>query len=478
MSARISSEKLRVLLCDPENGLRRQLRIAVRQRGVLQVMEAESIQAACALASQADVAFVALDPGQEDLLARLCEAGLGGALLAALNQGSVTSAVAAMRAGAQDVVLKPFRVEDVAFRLLEMAEERPVPRNGRKSSADLRGAPMAGADFCGFMGRSPAMQKVYEHIHRIASSRAPVFVTGESGTGKELAAAAVHARSQRHAAAFHALNCSAIPRDLMESEIFGHARGAFTGAHADRAGAAELADGGTLFLDEIGEMDMGLQAKLLRFLQDGKVRRIGEGFERQVDVRIVCATNRDPVAEVKAGRLREDLFYRLHVLHLHLPPLRARDDDVVQLAEAFLARFSREEGRPLPRLGPEGWAALRQRHWRGNVRELQNLMRRAVVLSEGAVVPPGLLVEEALAPDRARGVDQAHAGGSPAGAGAVYLPASPAGIEPLAVTEQRIIEHAIALCGGNVVQAASALDLAPSTLYRKRQGWRHRSGKD
>ncbi len=479
MSTRPLPEDLHILLCEPDHGLRRLLRIALGRKGVKQIMEADSIEAAFALAPRADVAFMALSAGEEGLLARLRGAGLRGGLIAALNQGSVTGAVTAMKAGAHDVVLKPARPEEVAEKLLAACVvERRQHRQGNRT-APAANTTARGADFCGFLGRSPAMQQVYECISRIAGSRAPVFVTGESGTGKELAAAAVHARSPRHGAPFHALNCGAIPRELMESEIFGHARGAFTGAHADRPGAAELADGGTLFLDEIGEMDLAFQTKLLRFLQDGKVRRVGEGHERQVDVRIICATNRDPVAEVKAGRLREDLFYRLHVLHLRLPPLRERGDDAMLLAQAFLARFAGEEGRPLPRLGPEAWEALRQRQWRGNVRELQNVMRRAVVLGEGPLVPVHLLSEDMLIPETTRPE------GTYAATSASVLSAPPsstsggtsppdilsARIEPFAVTERRIIEDAIAACGGNVVLAAAALDLSPSTLYRKRQGW-------
>ena len=477
MPPRLLPEDLQILLCEPEHGQRRLLRIALERKGVGQVMETDSLEAAFALAPQADAALMSLSSGEEKLLARLRGAGLRGGLVAALNQGSVTGAVAAMKAGAHDVVLKPARPEDVAEKLLAAcAVERRQNRQGFRPPPRA-GISASGADFCGFLGRSPAMQHIYETICRIAPSHAPIFVTGESGTGKELAAAAIHARSPRQGAPFHALNCGAIPRDLIESEIFGHARGAFTGAHADRPGAAELADGGTLFLDEIGEMDLAFQAKLLRFLQDGKVRRIGEGQERQVDVRIICATNRDPLAEVKAGRLREDLFYRLHVLHLHLPPLRERGDDVILLAQAFLARFAGEEGRPLSRLGPDAWAVLQQRPWRGNVRELQNVMRRVVVLGDGPLVPVHLLHETGAIPEARPPAMPAPTPASLMPAPALPLPGAgqpdilSARIEPFAVTERRIIEEAIATCGGNVVLAATALDLSPSTLYRKRQGW-------
>ncbi|MFG1297039.1 sigma-54-dependent transcriptional regulator [Xanthobacter variabilis] len=476
MTAARPIQSVRILVCDPDPATRRTVRAALARRDVLNMIEAESLDAAFSSLANCDAALICLVPGEEGVVTRLRAAGLSGTLVVALAQGSVSGAVAAMRAGADDVVLKPIKVEDVAERLLAAPSGRPERRRALRE--DRRPLVAQNGDFCGFLGRSAPMVQLYEQINRVAPSRAPVFVTGESGTGKELAANAVHLRSPRHMAPFHALNCGAIPRELMESEIFGHARGAFTGAHADRTGAAELADGGTLFLDEIGEMDLALQAKLLRFLQDGKVRRIGEGHERQVDVRIVCATNRDPVAEVKAGRLREDLFYRLHVLNLHLPPLCERGDDVIRLAEAFLARFAGEEGRPLPRLTPEAADVLRRRRWRGNVRELQNLMRRAVVLSEGVALPATLFVDDRMAaipePLPAEVLDTA----APREPHAVeplepqaLEPLEPQAVEPLAVTERRAIEHAIAAFQGNIALAAAALDLSPSTLYRKKQSW-------
>ncbi len=216
--------------------------------------------------------------------------------------------------------MKPFQPAELVKRLMNAIQI--------EASRELPPAPIVVCDefegFEGFIGASSAMTTIYEQIRRISPSKAPVFVTGESGTGKEVAAEAIHARSDRAGGPFIALNCSAIPKELMESEIFGHVKGAFTGAHEERAGAAELAHGGTLFLDEICEMDLALQAKLLRFVQTGTVRRVGDTRLRTVNVRFVCATNREPIREVEAGRFREDLFYRLHVLPLHLPPLRER----------------------------------------------------------------------------------------------------------------------------------------------------------
>jgi two-component system repressor protein LuxO len=301
------------------------------------------------------------------------------------------------------------------------------------------------------------MRGLYQQIRRVAPSKAPVFITGESGSGKEICAEAIHACSGRAAAPFIALNCSAIPRELMESEIFGHVRGAFTGAHEHRTGAAELAHGGTLFLDEICEMDLALQAKLLRFAQTGTMRRVGDTRERQVDVRFVCATNRDPAREIEAGRFREDLFYRLHVLPLRLPPLRERGEDVLRLARAFLAAFAEEEGRHFCGFTRAAETALLAHTWPGNVRELQNVIRRVVVLHDGEEVGAEML---SLAP--------AHDGARDSEA----LPEieSPS-IVPFWRQEQQIIQRALAAFGGNTLRAASALEISPSTIYRKRHAW-------
>jgi two-component system repressor protein LuxO len=242
----------------------------------------------------------------------------------------------------------------------------------------------------------------------------------------------------------------------MESEIFGHVRGAFTGATDNHAGAAERADGGTLFLDEIAEMDLGLQAKLLRFLQTGTVQRVGGGDVKRVDVRIVCATNRDPLVEVGAGRLRADLFYRLHVLPIHLPPLRQRREDIMPLAQAFLARFAAEEKRHFRGFDEGATARLVASDWPGNVRQLANLVRRIVVLGDGVTV------EAAMLP--------AHM--SAANGGAEAAAEAPAQIiGPLWQHERTIIETALAAFGGNIARAAAALEVSPSTIYRKRQSW-------
>ncbi len=258
------------------------------------------------------------------------------------------------------------------------------------------------------------MRALYDQIRRVAPSRAPVFITGESGTGKEVCAEAIHRCAGETERPFVAINCSAIPKDLMESEIFGHVRGAFTGATENRPGAAELADGGTLFLDEIAEMDLGLQAKLLRFVQSGAVRRVGGSSLKHVDVRFICATNRDPFAEVEAGRFRADLFYRLHVLPMHLAPLRERREDIPRLAEAFLAHYAAEEGRAFRRFDANAAERLTAYDWPGNVRQLQNVIRRIVVLHDGAAVDASMLPDNLPATGTTRPADIAPIIASPA----------------------------------------------------------------
>ena len=380
-----------------------------------------------------------------------------GALLVALADGvSVSAAVGAMRAGAHDYVAKPINGPIMAARIGELAQ-----RHGKCRSLGIEGRSPAGpSDYAGFIGASSAMQFVYEQIGRIAASSAPVFITGESGTGKDVCAEALHAKGHRAGKRLVAINCAAIPRDLMESELFGVARGAFTGAHEDRKGAAELADGGTLFLDEIGEMDLSLQSKLLRFLQTGTLTRVGEGDVRRVDVRVICATNRNPMQLIAEKKFREDLFYRLHVLPIHLPPLRQRPSDIMVLARHFLARYAAEEHKSFGDYSSEVASLLSAAEWPGNVRQLQNLVRRLVVMFDGGEITSAML---GAADIETRGLMAAPETAPRSDRRAAIL--------PMWQQEQRIIEDAIASFGGNVSLAAAALEISPSTIYRKRQGW-------
>ncbi|MGF1658757.1 MAG: sigma-54-dependent transcriptional regulator [Rubrimonas sp.] len=383
--------------------------------------------------------------------------------IVATSNGSINRAVEAMRAGAFDFLVKPFD-EARLLRAVEQADAAPAsPHLVAPPEPDAQG-------FQGFVGLSPAMRAVYETIRDVGRSTATVFITGESGTGKELAAQAIHDLSPRRDRPFVPLNCGAIPRDLLESEVFGHLKGSFTGAISDKPGAAATADGGTLFLDEICEMDIDLQTKLLRFLQTSTIQPVGAASARKVDVRIVCATNRDPQTEVDAGRFRSDLFYRLYVVPIHLPPLRERGDDVLRLADKLLADYARVEGKRFAGLSDTVRAAFRAYPWPGNVREVQNVLRNVAVLRDGPLVTPEMLPAKLAA---CAGAIPPGPASRPAPAGAPNLREALAPLvgATLSEVEREFIEQTIDACGGSIPRAARILDVSPSTLYRKRESW-------
>ena len=384
--------------------------------------------------------------------------------------GSINKAVEAMRAGAHEFLVKPFDETRFLGAVDNALVGRPAPRRSAPTSNTKPALPSqpAPAKTGAFIGNSEVMARIQGKIQSVARSMATVFITGESGTGKELCALAVHDNSTRAAGPFIALNCGAIPQDLLESEVFGHMKGSFTGAISDKPGAAAAADGGTLFLDEICEMAPALQTKLLRFLQTSTVQPVGATRPRKVNVRIVCATNRDPLDAVRSGQFREDLYYRLYVVPIHMPPLRERGEDVIEIAEAALARFAAEEGRRFDGLSPEVAALFRRLPWPGNVRQVLNVIRHVVVLNEGGLVTMDML-PEAVADDLTL---------APPAFVARSLSAEPmldALIgRPLADIERIVIEATLARFNGSVPKAARVLELAPSTLYRKIEGWKDR----
>ena len=371
------------------------------------------------------------------------------------RDGSIDLATDAMREGAFDFVSQPCTADR-----LRVTVRNALKRRALSKTVELLNDEYGRDRFCGFIGRSSAMQAVYGLIQSAAPSRATVFLTGESGTGKEVCAEALHRLSKRSQGPFVPVNCAAIPNDLFESELFGHSKGAFTGAIAARSGAAMRADGGTLFLDEIGEMPPAFQAKMLRFLQTGQVQRIGDDRAHSVDVRIVCATNRDPRADVAAGRFREDLFYRLHVIPIELPPLRHRADDVLLLARTLLERFASDDSRQFTGFEPEAEEALLRYAWPGNVRELQNVVRKIVVLGHGPKIGFDMLPNEVRSSNEA--ID-ARLDGPPADCG------HSGPITPLDEVVDRTIISAIAYYQGSIPKAASALKVSPSTIYRRLQ---------
>jgi two-component system repressor protein LuxO len=418
---------------------------------------AEALRGATFGVVLADLASLAdLGTQDEETVGRLVRLAQGALFLAMADGGSVSRAVAAMRAGAHDYLPRPIDGATLTRRIGELAE-----RHGKTDLA-YRRRPSASTGFSGFVGASSSMQFVYDQIARIAPSNAPVFITGESGTGKDVCAEALHRGGPRADRGFIAINCAAIPRELMETELFGAVRGAYTGANEDRPGAAEMAHGGTLFLDEIGELDLSLQAKLLRFLQTGTITRVGETRTRPLDVRVICATNRNPMQLIAERAFREDLFYRLHVLPIHLPPLRQRPGDIMVLAQHFLARYASEENKSFAGFAADAAQQLTGAEWPGNVRQLQNLVRRIVVMFDGGEIGAAML---AAADIESR---------------ATLAPAPRAELRqavlPMWQQEQRIIEDAIAAFGGNISMAAAALEISPSTIYRKRQSWAEQAG--
>ncbi len=412
-----------------------------------------------------------------DVLAAIREEQLPVTVVVVTSSGSIKTAVDAMQAGAYDFIVKP-----VAEERLVTTTRNALERETLTEVVEEVRKPAAGKLQHGFVGSSLPMTAVYKMIESVARSNASVFITGESGTGKEVCAEAIHRSSPRAKKPFVPLNCAAIPKDLIESEIFGHIKGAFTGATSDRDGAAARADGGTLFLDEICELELALQAKLLRFLQSGTVQKVGSDALKKVDVRIVCATNRDPLGEVEAGRFREDLFYRLHVLPIGLPPLRSRGVDVLELAKHFLTQFAGEEGKTFEGFSVEAEEALLSHSWPGNVREMQNTIRNLVVLNEGPFVEADMLTTlQGRAPvpktqAEPVSIQSTAARSMPAdGGGATVSGAWPAITvtlgQPFEQLERQIIEATINACGGSLPKTARTLQVSPSTLYRKKEIW-------
>jgi len=297
----------------------------------------------------------------------------------------IEAAVHAIKEGAYDYLQKPFELS----RLTLVIENALQIRALNMENQFLRASGAAGLKLYGVVSQSPAMQAIYDLVKRVAPTDSSVLITGESGVGKEVIARALHDNSERAERPFISINCSAIPESLLESELFGHTKGSFTGATEHRKGLFEEADGGTLFLDEIGDLDLALQVKLLRVLQERKIRAVGDNHFRPVDVRIVSATHKNLAAEIKAGRFREDLFYRLNVIPVHIPPLRQRKEDILALARAFLDESVKKNGLPAKSFTPEALSTLTQLPWKGNVRELQNVVERSVVMASGDKIDEG-----------------------------------------------------------------------------------------
>jgi len=390
------SAKARILIVDDERSMQEFLEILLRREGYDVTCAADVDGALLALESDDfDVVISDLQmPGKTglDLLHALRETSPETVAIVMTAFASTETAIAAMKEGAYDYLTKPFQVDEIRLVLEKALEKKLLARENRRLRSELRSQIRQRA----LIGSGSAMQRVYELIGQVAETKANVLISGESGTGKELVARAIHAASDRRDRPFVALNCGAIPENLLESELFGHVKGAFTGAVQNKEGLFETADSGTLFLDEVGELPASLQVKLLRAIQEKAIRRVGGTSDRRIDVRILAATNRRLEDEVGAGRFREDLYYRLNVIQIALPPLRERPEDVPLLVQHFVEKYARELGKEIGGASEEAMRRLLDHSYPGNVRELENVIERAVALSRGDTIevdalPPSLL---------------------------------------------------------------------------------------
>jgi two-component system response regulator HydG len=454
MSAEVTQlqQRGKVLVVDDDPDLCRLLATYLAGRGYSVVTRSSAEAAWSALESDPpDVVITDLQmPGESgaQLCSRIVQTFAGLPVLVMTAYASVEAAVEAMRAGAEDFVTKPIRLDALELRLQRALQRRALVLEVER----LRKQAVHAAPFEEILGQSPPMLRLYDLLDQVAPSNASLLVTGESGTGKELVARAVHKRSKRSAGPFLAINCAAMPEQLLESELFGHAKGAFTDASRSRVGLLQQADGGTVFLDEIGELPLAMQPKLLRALQEKKVRPVGGNEEVPFDARIITATNRDLDTEVEEGRFREDLYFRLNVIHIDLPPLRARGSDVLVLGQQFLQTVAAQAQKTVRGFSSSAAEKLLAWPWPGNVRELQNCIERAVALTRGEEISAEDLPEKL----RRHRPQQVLADG-----------ADLSSLTTLAEVERRYILLVLDAVGGNKTLAASKLGLDRKTLYRK-----------
>jgi two-component system nitrogen regulation response regulator GlnG len=463
----MSEPQARILVADDEPSIRFVLREALEDEGHEVTAVADGAAALEALA-KGDYRVAFLDirmPGESglDLLERLHGMAASTAVVIMTAQNTFENAVEAMKRGAFDYLVKPFGIEEVKAVVDKALRARALEDEVRALRREV-GRSVAGERL---VGSTPVMLDLFKTIGRLAASDVSVLITGESGTGKELVARAIHAASARADAPFVAVNAAAIPRELLESELFGHERGAFTGAVSDRAGRFREAAGGTVFLDEIGDMPIELQAKLLRVLQEGCVTPVGGAGSQSVDVRIVAATHRDLDAAVAGGDFREDLLYRLRVVPLHVPALRERRDDIAPLAEHFVARYAEELGGGARFLADATLAKLRAHSWPGNVRELENAVKRALVLGSGEVVTP----EDLAFLDAAPGASGAASSLAELVRNEVTFALEAGGDDVyhsiLERVERPLLEAVLERTDGNQIRAAALLGINRNTLRKK-----------
>jgi len=438
--------KPKLLIVDDDEEIRTQMKWALG--GDYEVFQAESRSSALEVFRTERPAAVLLDLGlpphpnnPEEGLAVLTELLAQDRLVKVIiisGQGEKENALRAIGAGAYDFLVKPVEMDELKFLLKRCFHVVQLEKEYAEMQQLLRGD-----SFEGMLGASPQMRPVFETIRKVATTDAPVLILGESGTGKEMAAKAIHQRSDRKGGPFVAINCGAIPETLLESELFGHEKGAFTGAHMQRKGRIETANEGTLFLDEIGEIPLALQVKLLRFLQEQTIERVGGRQEIPINNRVVAATNVDLKKAMAAGTFREDLYYRLAVVQITLPPLRERDNDVRLLAQFFLNRFAQQVNKPNLAVEQDAVRALNRHAWPGNIRELENCIRRAVIMADGRRVTAKDLELNAAEPD----------------ASLVTLK------EAREAVERQMVQRALLKYSGKIAPAAVELGLSRPTLY-------------
>lgn len=440
---------MRILVVDDDLGLRQSLTLLLDSEGY--EVSAEGVpEKGLQRALRESFDVVLCDVRMPDMdgleFLRRYQEGDGRALVIMMSAyGGEDAAIEAMKEGAYDYLPKPFRSDEVVLTLRKAAEREQL-----RDRVAMLEAELARWHDTSVVADSPSMRHVMELATRVAAHTTTVLVTGESGTGKEVVARAIHRMSPRRDAPFVAVNCAAIPENLLESELFGHRKGAFTGAATDRAGLFEEANGGTLLLDEIGDLPIGLQAKLLRVLQEGEVRRVGDSKARKVDTRVIAATARELERDVGAGRFREDLYYRLNVVRIHIPPLRDRPEDLDGLVAAFVRRAAQRGGREIE-LASEAMAAIRRHRWPGNVRELENALERALVLSTDDTLDPGAF---ALQPAAA--------------ANTAAIADGPRTLkEAVAEAEGHAIREALVATDGNRQAAARILGISVRSLFYK-----------
>jgi two-component system response regulator AtoC len=463
------SQAANILIVDDEEHIRKIMSIMLGKRDYACTLAASGEEALARVRAQRfDAVLTDLKmPGIDGLalLARLKDLDPELVVIVVTAFASMETAILAMKAGAYDYISKPFNEEEIVLVLEKALERNRLLSENRRLRKQIEDRLDSGS----FLGESPAMRKVFDLIKRVADTKATVLITGESGTGKELAARSIHQNGPRRDKAFVAVNCGAIPANLVESEFFGHAKGAFTGADKAKEGLVAEADGGTLFLDEVSELPLEMQVKFLRVLQEEEVRRVGENSSRKVDLRVVAATNKNLQREVQEGRFREDLYYRLNVIRLTMPPLRERREDIPALATHFLAEAVAKHQLGPKRLTPAALRALSLQSFNGNVRALRNVIEQAAIMSDSGSIGPQSLLFGA-------GAEGGAAAPAPAPGGELVLGLPPGWVDLKAAlktvteaTEKEIIRRALSVAVGNRTQAAKLLGLSRRSLITKIQ---------